>query len=310
MEAHTASAEVQEVACKVISRLGWDPGIISTMLSTGGLSRVCEAMSGHPRVAAVQEAACGALAHFAQYEGGKRAIIFSWGLDRLFLTMTAHLSSAGVQGAACSVIHHLAGKELLYRSFDKSRRYDHSEVASSFASSGVLDYLYAAMAAHRTVSDVQEHGCGALAHLAAHCGLTATIVSTGGLEQLYAAMAAHLPVKRAPDRDIEASERVQLTACTALKNLSVDAGSGAWIVSTGGLDHLFTAVRAHPRSEPGGLQEVAMQAFVNLSFNRVNLRPMRAAGVADVVRTALEVNPYNVELYEAGTELLAFLDQG
>jgi hypothetical protein len=121
------------------------------------------------------------------------------------------------------------------------------------AFTGGLDHMYAAMAAHVGVSEVQWQACRALANLSINDDNKVRIVSTGGLDHMYAAMAAHVRVSE-----------VQWQGVRCLYNLSLSS-TNLPALSAGGQysSTIRAALAAHPAH--ADIQRLAPKALTNLN---------------------------------------------
>ncbi len=148
------------------------------------------------------------------------------------------------------------------------------EAKVCIVSSGGLDHIYAAMAAHVGVSDVQDKACWALANLSANTDNRVRIMSSGGLDHIYAAMAAHVRVSE-----------VQLNACRVLMNLASNVGHATRIVSSGGLGHIFAAMAAHVSVSE--VQRYACWALAILAADADNKVRIVSSGGLDHIYAAM-----------------------
>jgi hypothetical protein len=120
-------------------------------------------------------------------------------------------------------------------------------------SSGGLDHIYTAMAAHVAMSEVQRYACMALANLAGNAANEERIVSSGGLDHIYTAMAAHMGV---PD--------AQWRGVMCLYNLSLSpANLPALKAGRRAAAALRAALAAHPTH--ADIQELAPKALACLA---------------------------------------------
>jgi hypothetical protein len=134
------------------------------------------------------------------------------------------------------------------------------------------------MAAHRTVSNVQEQGCVALGNLASNNDANrVSIRAKHGIEAVVSAMIMH-----------RNASKVQEYGCFALGNILCNNDANrASIAAKHGIEAIVSAMTAH--SNVPKVQERGCVALFNLSFNEsVSVRIQLEAGLA-----VLEQNPSN-----------------
>lgn len=170
--------------------------------------------------------------------------------------------------------------------------------------SGALSRVYAAMDAFIRAPDIQTAGCCTLSILSrgsiekAH-----RIASTGGLTRLFSAMKDH-------PRDAA----VQTSACVALQSITTreydtvpatsswDADLLVWIISSGGLGHIYASMEAHISSD--SVQLTALLTLRNLCKHLPNLPTLRGGRAAALARKAMSNHATNGQLMSVGRELL------
>jgi hypothetical protein len=132
--------------------------------------------------------------------------------------------------------------------------------------SNAIEAIVSAMTAHSNVSNGQEHGCLALAMLAATNDENwVSIGPKGGIEAIVSAIAAHIN-----------NPEVQEYGCLALVNLARNNDANrVSIAAKGGIEAIVIAMTAH--GDVSKVQEYGCLALVNLASNNDENRVSIAA---------------------------------
>lgn len=143
MEGHRTSALVQEAACNALAAFA-AASVDSAMgiVTSGGVERVCAAMTTHVAVDIVQRAGCFVLNKIVGCAGVGGRIVAAGGLERVYTAMERHPRSVAVQTSACVALCNFT---------------QHPELkARMLRDDRAVRLLRAAQAAHPSVNDIQQ----------------------------------------------------------------------------------------------------------------------------------------------------------
>ncbi len=108
MKAHTTIAGVQEMACRALATLAFNPAYLVAVATAGAIEAVLSAMQAHKTRALLQEMACGALMNLTVNAENTDAVAAAGGIEVLATAMTTHQASALLQQYAYVALLHLA----------------------------------------------------------------------------------------------------------------------------------------------------------------------------------------------------------
>lgn len=293
MKYHSLDALAQVTGCDALYNLAANNDKNKILISqAGAIPIVLAAVKSHASNVKLQRSAAAVISTLAYNPQISALIARSGGIRAILTAMqsnTEGLSSVGgsdakLQAEYCGALRNLAYKDVKNK--------------AKIIAAGGIELIVAAMRAHPNRDTVQRNASDALNNLASGGSFNTKelIAKLGGIETILFAL------KTKKNGCGTTSARVATSCCGALSTLAYKhTKNKTLIVTTGGLDLILSAMKAHPDDAP--LRSSGWDAIHNLMTVKDAKSLLVAGGGIGVVRKGLEANPNDRNLQRIGRDL-------